>query len=374
MITLNITISTLWDGGGGWLGVGPRQWAGGGGWPGVRPRQRAGRGGWPGSERGRQVGSGSWLVAGPGWQAGGGGLPGEGDPAVADPVAEDLAVADLAVGDPALADPMARDLAVTVRGTRRWEICVLLQDVYGHLRDKESQCTCTVWELAEYCVVPANTLAVLPNSLPYIESAILGRAMFTAYGVLRHAAEMRAGDSVSSETLSRIRYEKARRYLSCMRKKHHVPFSQKFRHTDPLALCLLECLLVFDPKDRPSAEEALADPYFTSLANVECREFYPAQIPLSPPPRTQRRNHRHRSRHAATAGTPPRSPPSPPLSLPSGGFPRYRRNLPYACASSLPPLGWFPSLPPQPPARACLLSPSPPFIPHLPAALAQIWH
>ncbi|KAG8074693.1 hypothetical protein GUJ93_ZPchr0006g42584 [Zizania palustris] len=82
----------------------------------------------------------------------------------------------------------------------------------------------------------------------------------------------------SSETLSRIRNEKARRYLSCMRKKHPVPFSQKFRHADPLALRLLERLLAFDPKDRPSAEEALADPYFASLSNVE-RE--PSRHPIS---------------------------------------------------------------------------------------------
>ncbi|KAH7663471.1 Succinate-semialdehyde dehydrogenase (acetylating) protein [Dioscorea alata] len=51
--------------------------------------------------------------------------------------------------------------------------------------------------LAEYCVVPANALAVLPNSLPYSESAILGCAVFTAYGAMRHAAELRAGDSVA---------------------------------------------------------------------------------------------------------------------------------------------------------------------------------
>jgi D-arabinose 1-dehydrogenase-like Zn-dependent alcohol dehydrogenase len=51
--------------------------------------------------------------------------------------------------------------------------------------------------LAEYCVVPANALAVLPSSLPYTESAILGCAVFTAYGALRHAAEMRSGDSVA---------------------------------------------------------------------------------------------------------------------------------------------------------------------------------
>lgn len=40
-----------------------------------------------------------------------------------------------------------------------------------------------------------------------------------------------------------------------MRKKHPVPFSHKFRNADPLALRLLERLLAFDPKDRPTAEE-----------------------------------------------------------------------------------------------------------------------
>ncbi|KAK9091659.1 hypothetical protein Sjap_024836 [Stephania japonica] len=72
-----------------------------------------------------------------------------------------------------------------------------------------------------------------------------------------------------AETVARIRNEKARRYLSSMRKKPAVPFSQKFPKVDPLALRLLERLLAFDPKDRPSAAEALADPYFQGLANVD---------------------------------------------------------------------------------------------------------
>ncbi|CAI0380560.1 unnamed protein product [Linum tenue] len=71
------------------------------------------------------------------------------------------------------------------------------------------------------------------------------------------------------ESISRIRNEKARRYLSSMRKKQPVPFTQKFPNTDPLALSLLERLLAFDPKDRPTAEEALADPYFNGLSNVD---------------------------------------------------------------------------------------------------------
>eukprot|EP00850_Spirogloea_muscicola_P018730 SM000175S03277 [mRNA] locus=s175:53706:56333:+ [translate_table: standard] len=51
--------------------------------------------------------------------------------------------------------------------------------------------------LAEYCVVPATAVAALPQSLPYAESAVLGCAFFTAYGAMRNAADMRAGDSIA---------------------------------------------------------------------------------------------------------------------------------------------------------------------------------
>ncbi|XP_057441317.1 mitogen-activated protein kinase 10-like isoform X2 [Lotus japonicus] len=73
----------------------------------------------------------------------------------------------------------------------------------------------------------------------------------------------------SIDTISKVRNDKARRYLTSMRKKHPVPFTQKFPTADPLSLRLLERLLAFDPKDRPTAEEALADPYFKGLAKVE---------------------------------------------------------------------------------------------------------
>lgn len=42
-----------------------------------------------------------------------------------------------------------------------------------------------------------------------------------------------------------------------MRKKPSIPFSQKFPDADPLALHLVERLLAFDPKDRPTAEEVI---------------------------------------------------------------------------------------------------------------------
>lgn len=73
----------------------------------------------------------------------------------------------------------------------------------------------------------------------------------------------------SPEAIAKVRNEKTRRYLSSMRKKKPMPFSRKFPNADPLALRLLERLLAFEPNDRPTAEEALADPYFKGLANVE---------------------------------------------------------------------------------------------------------
>ncbi|TVU28279.1 hypothetical protein EJB05_19790 [Eragrostis curvula] len=62
----------------------------------------------------------------------------------------------------------------------------------------------------------------------------------------------------SPEAISRIRNEKARRYLSSMRRKKPIPFMQKFPNADPRALSLLERMLAFEPKDRPSAEENIA--------------------------------------------------------------------------------------------------------------------
>ncbi|EYU38234.1 hypothetical protein ABFS82_13G062700 [Erythranthe guttata] len=73
----------------------------------------------------------------------------------------------------------------------------------------------------------------------------------------------------ASDTISGVRNEKARKYLMNLGKKHPVAFAKKFPNSDPLALKLLERLLAFDPKDRPSAEEALADPYFRGLAKIE---------------------------------------------------------------------------------------------------------
>jgi S-(hydroxymethyl)glutathione dehydrogenase/alcohol dehydrogenase len=51
--------------------------------------------------------------------------------------------------------------------------------------------------LAEYSVVPATDVFPLPDTLPLEESAVLGCAVFTAYGAVRHAADLRGGERVA---------------------------------------------------------------------------------------------------------------------------------------------------------------------------------
>ena len=51
--------------------------------------------------------------------------------------------------------------------------------------------------MAEYSVVPATDVFPLPDSLPLEESAVLGCAVFTGYGAVRHAADLRGGERIA---------------------------------------------------------------------------------------------------------------------------------------------------------------------------------
>lgn len=107
---------------------------------------------------------------------------------------------------------------------------------------------------------------------------LMGKPLFPGKSVV-HQLELITDllGTPSSDTISRVRNDKARKYLTDMRRKKPVTFSEKFLEVDPLALRLLQRLLAFDPKDRPTAEQALADPYFKGLAKVErepsCQSF-----------------------------------------------------------------------------------------------------
>jgi S-(hydroxymethyl)glutathione dehydrogenase/alcohol dehydrogenase len=50
--------------------------------------------------------------------------------------------------------------------------------------------------LAEYAVVPATDIFRLPSGLPPEESSVLGCAVFTAFGAVRHAADLRGGERI----------------------------------------------------------------------------------------------------------------------------------------------------------------------------------
>src|SRR5688572_9043589 len=51
--------------------------------------------------------------------------------------------------------------------------------------------------LAEYSVVPATDVFPLAAGLPLQESSVLGCAIFTAYGAVRHGAELRGGERIA---------------------------------------------------------------------------------------------------------------------------------------------------------------------------------
>ena len=62
--------------------------------------------------------------------------------------------------------------------------------------------------------------------------------------------------------IAKVRNEKAKRFLANMREKQAISFTKHFHSADPKALALLKRMLSFDPQQRPSAVEALRDPYF----------------------------------------------------------------------------------------------------------------
>ncbi len=51
--------------------------------------------------------------------------------------------------------------------------------------------------LADYAVVPATDVFPVPASLPLQESSVLGCAIFTAFGAVRHVAELRGGERIA---------------------------------------------------------------------------------------------------------------------------------------------------------------------------------
>jgi len=108
---------------------------------------------------------------------------------------------------------------------------------------------------------------------------LLGKPLFPGRNVV-HQLELITDllGTPSPEVIAKVRNEKARRFLAAMRRKPGIPFEHHFPRADPGALALLRRLLAFDPSDRPTAEEALADPYFQGL---HCVAREPIAAPIS---------------------------------------------------------------------------------------------
>jgi hypothetical protein len=106
-----------------------------------------------------------------------------------------------------------------------------------------------------------------------------------------------------------VRNEKARRFLMNMRRKPGVTFPAYFTRADTGALRLLKRMLAFDPAERPTCEEALADPYFAGLSQ-------PGREPSAQP--VSKLSFDFERRKLTTDEARPRGPARPPARLPCG--------------------------------------------------------
>ena len=71
------------------------------------------------------------------------------------------------------------------------------------------------------------------------------------------------------EVINTICSENTLRFVQSLPKRERVPFTQRFPHTDPEALDLLERMLVFDVNTRITAGDALTHPYLQPYHNPD---------------------------------------------------------------------------------------------------------
>lgn len=75
-----------------------------------------------------------------------------------------------------------------------------------------------------------------------------------------------------------IQHDKALKYLKSFPKREKFDLMEKYPGTEPEGLEILEKMLVFNPKLRITAEEALKDPYFDDIRIQEQEDHAPDEI------------------------------------------------------------------------------------------------
>ena len=71
----------------------------------------------------------------------------------------------------------------------------------------------------------------------------------------------------SKSDMKFITNDKALEYIKSLKKQPKIPFNKIYKDANPLALDLLDKMLIFNPHERITVDEALAHPYFKSLHN-----------------------------------------------------------------------------------------------------------
>ncbi|KAL5713313.1 mitogen-activated protein kinase [Ranunculus cassubicifolius] len=84
--------------------------------------------------------------------------------------------------------------------------------------------------------------------------------------------------SQSESNLEFIDNPKARKYIKTLPYSHGAPFTRLYPKANPLAIDLLQKMLVFDPSKRISVTEALQHPYMSALYDPNSNP--PAQVPI----------------------------------------------------------------------------------------------
>jgi len=117
------------------------------------------------------------------------------------------------------------------------------------------------------CVLSGCILAELHGRKPLFPGDDYIKQMNLIFSVL---------GTPSKSDMKFITNEKALEYIKSLKKQPKIPFNKIYKDANPLALDLLDKMLIFNPHERITVDEALAHPYFKSLHNLksenECRD------------------------------------------------------------------------------------------------------